>query len=123
MQGGTETLTSILVSAVLVPGQPSQRVVVAFGDSIVDGDGSTIDADHNWPSALIRRLGKTREGSKWAVVNEGIAANRLSDDGPLRDLGASALARFDRDALSVPGVTHIVLLEGINDIGLTLAGC
>jgi len=29
----------------------------------------------------------------------------------------SALARFDRDALSVPGVTHIVLLEGINDLG------
>jgi lysophospholipase L1-like esterase len=32
-------------------------------------------------------------------------------------LGVSALARFDRDALSVPGVTHIVLLEGINDLG------
>ena len=28
----------------------------------------------------------------------------------------SALARFDRDALVLPGVTHIVLLEGINDI-------
>jgi lysophospholipase L1-like esterase len=30
--------------------------------------------------------------------------------------GVSALARFDRDALALPGVTHIVLLEGINDI-------
>lgn len=117
MQGGTETLTSILVSAVLVPAQPTQRVIVAFGDSIVDGDRSTIDADHNWPDDLIRRLGKTRQGSKWAVVNEGIAGNRLSSDGPFRSLGVSALARFDRDALSVPGVTHIVLLEGINDIG------
>jgi len=29
----------------------------------------------------------------------------------------SALARFDRDALTLPGATHIVLLEGINDIG------
>ena len=27
------------------------------------------------------------------------------------------MARFDRDALAIPGVTHIVLLEGINDIG------
>jgi lysophospholipase L1-like esterase len=27
------------------------------------------------------------------------------------------LARFDRDALALPGVTHIVLLEGLNDIG------
>ena len=31
---------------------------------------------------------------------------------------ASALcARFDRDVLSTPGVTHVVVLEGINDIG------
>ena len=117
VQGGTETQASVLVSGVLVPAQPSQHVIEAFGDSIVDGDGSTVDADLNWPSALIRRLVKTGEGSKWAVVNEGIAGNRLSGDGPLRNLGASALARFDRDALSVPGVTHIVLLEGINDIG------
>jgi lysophospholipase L1-like esterase len=38
-------------------------------------------------------------------------------DGPIGSLGVSALARFDRDALSVPGVTHIVLLEGLNDLG------
>jgi lysophospholipase L1-like esterase len=117
IQGGTEASKSMFVSAVLVPAQPSQRLVVAFGDSIVDGDGSTFDADRNWPSDLIRRLGKTPNGSKLAVVNEGIAGNRLVGDGPLASLGVSALARFDRDALSMPGVTHIVLLEGINDLG------
>jgi lysophospholipase L1-like esterase len=117
IQGGTEVRNLILVSAVLVPSAPSQRVIVAFGDSIVDGDGSTVDADRNWPSDLIRRLGKTPEDSQWAVVNEGIAGNRLLSDGPIASLGVSALARFDRDALSVPGVTHIVLLEGINDLG------
>src|ERR1700733_16336198 len=52
-----------------------------------------------------------------AVVNEGIAGNRLLSDGPATSLGVSALARFDRDALSVPGITDIVLLEGTNDIG------
>src|SRR6516162_6526034 len=31
---------SISVTAVLVPAQPSDRLVVAFGDSITDGDGS-----------------------------------------------------------------------------------
>ena len=31
--------------------------------------------------------------------------------------GVNALARFERHALSQPGVTHIVVLEGINDIG------
>jgi lysophospholipase L1-like esterase len=117
IQGGTEASRSMFVSAVLVPAQRSQRLVVAFGDSIVDGDGSTADADRNWPNDLIRRLEKTPDGSRLAVVNEGIAGNRLLGDGPLASLGISALARFDRDALSMPGVTHIVLLEGINDLG------
>ena len=119
IEGGTVSESSILVSAVLVPAQPSQRLVVAFGDSVTDGDRSTVDADRNWPSDLVRRLGKTAEGSKVAVVNEGIAGNRLLNDCFMESVGCfgvSALARFDRDALALPGVTHIVLLEGINDI-------
>lgn len=117
IKGGTEASSSIFVSAVLVPAQPSQRLVVAFGDSIVDGDGSTLDADRNWPNDLIRRLANTPNSSRLSVVNQGIAGNRLLANGPIASLGVSALARFDRDALSVPGVTHIVLLEGINDLG------
>ncbi len=115
--------SSILVTAVLVPAQPSQRLIVAFGDSVTDGDGSTPDADRNWPSDLARRLEKMSEGSKVAVVNEGIAGNRLLRDGSAVgagfavDFGMSALARFDRDVLALPGVTHVVLLEGLNDIG------
>jgi lysophospholipase L1-like esterase len=112
IEGGTQTESSILVSAVLVPTQPSQRLLVAFGDSVTDGDGSTVDADRNWPDYLVRRLGSTPSTSKLAVVNEGIAGNRLLSD----DYGVSALARFDRDALAQPGITHIVLLEGMNDI-------
>jgi hypothetical protein len=76
-----------------------------------------MDADDNWPRDLIRRLLKTSNGFKTALVNEGIVGNRLLDDRPLVSLGVSALARFDRDALSVPGITHGVLLEGINDLG------
>ena len=106
---------STSVSAVFVPSEAPHRLVVAFGDSITDGDGSTVDADNNWPSNLIRRLAKTSESSKIAVVNEGIVGNRLLRDGDV--FGVSALARFDRDALVLPGVTHIVLLEGMNDIG------
>ncbi len=117
IQGGSDSEGSILMSAVLVPAQPSQHLIVAFGDSIVDGDGSTVDADQNWPSHLIRRLQKTGAGSKLVVVNEGIGGNRLLSNGPLANLGVNALARFDRDALSVPGVTHIALLEALNDIG------
>ena len=106
---------SILVTAVLVPAQPSNRLVVAFGDSISDGDGSTVDADNNYPNNLIRRIAKTSKGSTLAVVNEGIVGNRLLRDTDI--FGVSGLARFDHDALVLPGVSHIVLLEGINDIG------
>jgi lysophospholipase L1-like esterase len=31
--------------------------------------------------------------------------------------GINALARFERHTLSVPGVTHVIVLEGVNDIG------
>jgi lysophospholipase L1-like esterase len=117
IQGGKESDSSAFLSSVLVPAHSNRHVIVAFGDSIVDGDGSTPETDRNWPSDLYRRLEKAHKGSQFAVVNEGIAGNRLLHDGPIASLGISALARFDRDALSVPGVTDVVLLEGTNDIG------
>jgi lysophospholipase L1-like esterase len=117
IRGGTESESSAFLSAVLVPGQANQHVIVAFGDSIVDGDKSTPEADHNWPNELFRLLEKSHNKIQFAVVNAGIAGNRLLSNGPVASLGVSGLARFDRDALSVPGVTDIVLLEGINDIG------
>jgi lysophospholipase L1-like esterase len=121
IEGGAVSESSMLVTAVLVPAQPSQRLVVAFGDSVMDGDGSTMDANANWPGALIGRLMKTPAGSKVAVVNEGLAGNRLltSGSGISAGFGLSGLARFDRDVLTLPGVTHIVLLEGTNDIGFS----
>ena len=67
----------ISLAAVLVQAEQPKRLVVAFGDSITDGDGSTVDADNNWPGNLVRRLAKTSESSKIAVVNEGIVGNRL----------------------------------------------
>jgi lysophospholipase L1-like esterase len=48
-----------------------------------------------------------------AVLNQGIAGNRILSDGA----GISALARFERDVLSQPGVSHVVIFVGINDIG------
>jgi lysophospholipase L1-like esterase len=111
IEGGAICKSSISISAVLVPTAPGQRLVVAFGDSFTDGDGSTVDQDYTWPAVLSRRL--NREHEDVAVVNEGIAGNRLLAD----DVGTGGLARFERDALVLPGVTHIVLFEGLNDIG------
>ncbi len=117
IQGGADSEGSLAVSAVLIPAQPWQRLIAAFGDSVVDGNGSTVDADRNWPSYLVRRLQKTSADSKLAVVNEGVGGNRLLSNGRLAFRGDNALARFDRDVLSLPGVTHIVVNEGLNDIG------
>jgi len=83
--------------------------VVALGDSITDGRGSTTNGNDRWTDVLARRL-----SGKRAVVNQGIGGNRVLLDGT----GPNAMARFDRDVLSVPGVTHLIVLEGINDIGM-----
>jgi lysophospholipase L1-like esterase len=87
-------------------------VIVTFGNSITDGAGSTRDANRRWPNVLAQRLMSSAEPAK-GVANHGIGGNRVLTFGT----GPSALARFDRDVQMTPGVTHIVLLEGINDIG------
>ena len=86
-------------------------VIVAFGNSITDGVGSKADSNSRWPDVLARRLFASREPLK-AIVNAGISGNRVLSPGA----GASALERFDRDVLMQPGVTHVIVLEGINDI-------
>jgi lysophospholipase L1-like esterase len=117
---------STLLNAVLVPARADQRLIVALGDSLTDGDGSTVEADRSWPSALARRLNARVAGPEVAIVNAGIAGNRLLADGfGIAALGSSALARFDRDVLTLPGMTHVVLLQGMNDLGFpgaTLGG-
>jgi lysophospholipase L1-like esterase len=88
-------------------------LIVAFGDSITDGATSTPDTDRSWPSQLAQRLMTDKSAPKWAIVNEGISGNRLLNDG----MGVAALARFDRDVLSQPGVKCVIVMLGINDIG------
>jgi len=88
-------------------------LLVTFGDSITDGALSTTETNHSWPALLAARLAANKATANIAVVNEGIGGNRVLRDGA----GASALARFDRDVLSQPGVKWVTLMEGINDIG------
>jgi lysophospholipase L1-like esterase len=89
-------------------------VVVAFGDSITDGTRSTVNTNNRWPDQLARRL--AANGARAAVLNAGISGNRVLSDGAPQ-VGVNALARFDRDVLLQPGVTHVIVMEGTNDIG------
>lgn len=93
--------------------------VVALGDSITDGYPSTLDANRRWPDLLSARLnaeagdaGPTGPGV--GVLNQGVSGNRLLHD----LLGQNASARFDRDVLAAPGVRHVIVMIGINDLGL-----
>ncbi len=102
-----------LASGVEVETDVSHRVVVAFGDSITEGAGATPGINMDYPEQLARRLEHSGAGSGWVVINSGIGGNRLLHDGA----GPSALDRFERDALDIPGVSAVIVLEGINDIG------
>jgi lysophospholipase L1-like esterase len=71
-----------------------------------------VDANHRWPDQLARRLIARTGGRQRGVMNQGLGGNRILHDGR----GDSGLRRFDRDVLSQPGVTHVIILLGINDI-------
>jgi lysophospholipase L1-like esterase len=94
-------------------GSNQTGATIAFGDSITDGVGAKQGEYSDWPDMLASRLAGKQGSSQLAVVNEGIGGNRILHDGA----GVSALARFDRDVLAQPGVTSLIILEGINDIG------
>src|SRR5580658_7294749 len=91
---------------------PSEALgVVALGDSLTDGNISTIDAFCRWPDQLARRL-VARAGRPVGVMNNGLGGNRILHD--IR--GDSGLRRFDRDVLAQPGVTHVIVMLGTNDL-------
>ena len=107
--GGDPVDGRFFVSGVDVPAPPAGTPIgVAFGDSWFEGVGTTPDTNRRSVDFLNRRL---RRG--W-ILNQGIAGNRLLRD----EIGEHALARFDRDVLSIPGVTHVLVHVGVNDLGL-----
>ena len=110
----TTTPSWFFLSRVEVVAPERVGAVVLLGDSITDGTGSTSNTNNRWPDHLARRL--QAANIAMGVLNLGIAGNRVLADGA----GVSALARFDRDVLTQTGVTHVIVLESINDIGLAL---
>ena len=117
LAGGTPTRSWYLLSRLEVSAPAQTAAIVAFGDSITDGTRSTVDTNNRWPDELARRLNAQKGGSRFAVLNAGIAGNQVLGDGAPA-AGVNALARFDRDVLMQAGVSHVIVMEGINDIGL-----
>jgi lysophospholipase L1-like esterase len=125
---GDQTMAERLTSATPMAGRPivsgisvlapsTTKVVVVLGDSITDGNRPVLTALHSWPEELARRLAARGGKGAYAVANAGISGNRILAPGLAAEMGISGLARLDRDVLRVEGLSHIIVLEGINDIG------
>ncbi len=102
----------LLLSEILVDAPANARAIVAFGDSITDGDGSTVDGNDRWPDRLAERF-VAAGGAPVAILNEGISGAKVLSD----RMGVNALARFDADVLSQPKADTVILMMGINDVG------
>ena len=106
--------SGFFLSGLSVKAGKRSAAIVTLGDSITDGFASTVDANRRWPNVLAARLQARPQYDHLAVANQGISGNRT-----LHDLiGPNALARFDRDVGATAGAKWVILLEGINNIGI-----
>ncbi len=101
------------IAGIDVAGDSDAASIVVLGDSITDGHGATTNGNDRWTDVLARRLQADPALRRLGVLNQGIGGNHLLTDGA----GPNALARFDRDVLAQAGVQHLIVLEGVNDLG------
>ncbi|MGY4831102.1 SGNH/GDSL hydrolase family protein [Sphaerotilaceae bacterium SBD11-9] len=117
LTGATTATRYQLLSGLDVINAAGPKVVAAFGDSITDGTASTLGAFKRYPDQLADRVrADASVAGKVSVVNLGIAGNRVLSD----KLGPKAVGRFERDVLQQSGITHAIILVGINDIGFAV---
>jgi len=111
------TTSWFFLTAVDVVAPADTIVVCAFGDSITDGTHTTLNTNDRWANVLSRRLHKVF-GNKVSVVNEAIGGNRVINPAVVNATsGPAAVDRLDRDVLGLSGLTHVIWMEGINDLG------
>lgn len=114
LTGATQIEHWYFIGGIDVQASDAATAVVTLGDSITDGHGATTNGNDRWPDVLARRLQAIPQDRMIAVLNHGIGGNRLLLDG----LGPNALARFDEDVIAQAGASYLIVLEGINDIGM-----
>jgi lysophospholipase L1-like esterase len=92
---------------------PKAAAVVAFGDSITDGRGSTTNGNDRWTNILAEQLAANKKLPATAVLNAGLGGNCIL----VQCLGPNAISRIERDVLAPAGVKAVIVFEGINDLG------
>jgi lysophospholipase L1-like esterase len=118
LAGATEVTVFNLLTAIDVIAAEGISTIATVGDSITDGYGSTVSANQRWPNHFARRLYSDSSIKNFAIASGAISGNRVTTEGSAR-FGENLQARFERDVLALSNVTHMVLLEGINDIGMS----
>ena len=114
MPTASTTLSWFFLTGISVEGPKKAAAIVTLGDSITDGFASTPDTNRRWPNLLAVRLQSSHRTDHLAVLNHGISGNRTLFD----FIGPNAQARLDRDVLNAPAAKFVILLEGINNIGI-----
>ncbi|KAB1152836.1 SGNH/GDSL hydrolase family protein [Micromonospora sp. AMSO12t] len=117
------------LSGIDVQRRHSPGSVVVFGDSIADGNGSTVNANKRWPDLLADRLVDARPDVRTpGVLNLSLAGNRLNHEGPepgaggfpgYHELGPNALARLDEDVFAQTDARTVITHLGINDVWMS----
>ena len=101
------------------------NAVVAFGSSVTDGVGSTLDAHRSWPGYLAQRLAKAGGTRLMSVINAGVSGNQLTNDNiselaafgfPSFMAGEAGLKRLEWDLLAIPGATDLIVHIASNDL-------
>ncbi|MEX1666551.1 GDSL-type esterase/lipase family protein [Zhongshania arctica] len=116
----------LAIEALEVAAAQQVMTLVAVGDSITDGSGSTTEflsgeaarmtsTDQRYPNHLQRRIHEA--GLPLTVANAGIGGNQLLNDGWLPQFGVAMLNRLDYDVLAITGATHVLAMIGTNDFG------
>lgn len=109
----------VVIAGLDVVAPASTRGIVAAGDSITDGANSTPETNSRWSDVLAERIvlaHRTPSVPAPAVSHAGIGGNRVITNAAAQ-FGTNLVERFDRDVLSRSGITDVIVLEGINDIG------
>jgi hypothetical protein len=106
------------VNASTGSGTPTQ---IVLGDNLIDANQPNADANEQVDLAANLTTAEPTAPAAYGSIGEGIESNEITTDNPETFHGGavggpSALSRLDRDVLDQPGVTTVILDEGLEDI-------
>ena len=114
LTGVDVTTPAAAIGGVASPGAPT---VVVSADSLTDAGQSGTSAANDYGEPSIRipgQLAATGAAAGFGVVDADIPAGELLSDNPAA--GVSLLARLDHDILAEPGVSTVVIDQGLEDL-------